>query len=404
MAKEKSKAELVREYFKDHPKASSNEVIKFLESKSLSATQGYVRSVKSLMKKKLNSSKVDATSTPKPKSKPQKKVTAKYPRHNLERALRIPKGILDQNAGKGCSEKQSASFIGVKYNQGPYSSELSSSIKFGLLERPKSGYVDLTPLAKQILRPQDAEAEISGLRRAIIAAPDISSVYEHYRGENLPDDKFFQNTLEDTFNIPHDNLKDFSSILIESLKFAKLIEERGEKKRIIDFTNEQHSPGSSEKRLKNISKNVKVSEGDSCFVMMPFASPLGEYYSQIYKPAIEKAGLKPLRADDDMFATGKIIDQIWSGINSPKVLIAELTSRNANVFYELGLAHALKKPVVLISANEEDVPFDLHHIRVIYYDRNDPFWGQKLIDKVAENVISAIKHPEEALFDTIISK
>lgn len=137
---------------------------------------------------------------------------------------------------------------------------------------------------------------------------------------------------------------------------------------------------------------------------MPFASPLGDYYSIIYKPAIEKAGLKAIRADDDMFSTGKIIDQIWSGINRSKVLVAELTSRNANVFYELGLAHALKKPVVLISANEEDVPFDLHHIRVIYYDKNDPFWGQKLIDKVAENIISAIKNPEEALFETIITE
>ena len=38
-----------------------------------------------------------------------------------------------------------------------------------------------------------------------------------------------------------------------------------------------------------------------------------------------------------------------------------------------GLAHALKKPAVLVSSNEDDVPFDLHHIRVIYYDSSDPF-------------------------------
>jgi hypothetical protein len=62
------------------------------------------------------------------------------------------------------------------------------------------------------------------------------------------------------------------------------------------------------------------------------------------------------------------------------------------------LAHALDKPVVLVSSNEEDVPFDLKHIRVIYYDVNDPFWGQKLIDKVAENIVSAVKNPEEAVF------
>jgi hypothetical protein len=79
-------------------------------------------------------------------------------------------------------------------------------------------------------------------------------------------------------------------------------------------------------------------------------------------------------------------------------LVAELTSKNPNVFYELGLVHALNKPVVLVSSNDKDVPFDLHHIRVIYYDVQDPFWGSKLIEKVAENILSALNNPEEAIF------
>jgi nucleoside 2-deoxyribosyltransferase len=135
--------------------------------------------------------------------------------------------------------------------------------------------------------------------------------------------------------------------------------------------------------------------------MQPFAAPHGDYFEKIFKPAIEKTGLKPVRADADIFGTGKIIDQIWRGINNAKVLVAELTTRNANVLYELGLAHALKKPVVLVSSNQADVPFDLHHIRVIYYDVTDPFWGTKLIDKVAENILSALKNPEEAIFKTL---
>ena len=131
---------------------------------------------------------------------------------------------------------------------------------------------------------------------------------------------------------------------------------------------------------------------------MPFAAPIGGYYQHIYEPAIQKAGLRAVRADADIFGTGKIMEQIWSGINAAKVLVAELTSRNPNVFYELGLAHALQKPVVLVSSNEPDVPFDLKHIRVIYYDVTDPFWGEKLIGKVAENIVSALKNPEEAVF------
>jgi hypothetical protein len=60
--------------------------------------------------------------------------------------------------------------------------------------------------------------------------------------------------------------------------------------------------------------------------------------------------------------------------------------------------HALSKPVVLVSSNEGDVPFDLRHIRVIYYDQSDPFWGGKLIDKIADNIKLALESPEEAIF------
>lgn len=156
--------------------------------------------------------------------------------------------------------------------------------------------------------------------------------------------------------------------------------------------------------LKELGKEAAISEGDSCFVIMPFAEPHGTYFGQIYQKAIERAGLRAVRADAELFGTGKIIDQIWRGVTEAKVLVAELTTRNANVFYELGLAHALGKPVVLVSSNEADVPFDLRHIRVIYYDVTDPFWGQKLLDKVAENILSAIKNPEEALFKNALSK
>ena len=43
------------------------------------------------------------------------------------------------------------------------------------------------------------------------------------------------------------------------------------------------------------------------------------------------------------------------------------------------------------------VPFDLRHVRVIYYDMRDPFWGAKLIEKVAENILSALQKPSEAI-------
>jgi hypothetical protein len=320
-----------------------------------------------------------------------------FPKHAVEAALRIPRAILDQNAGKECSETEAAGFLGVRLS-GPISVEISSARKYGFLERPSPGRVSITDLSKRVLRPQRPNERLEGLRQAVLNAPVISDVYKHYRGENLPDQQFFDNALVDTFRVPATSLSEFKDIFVASLKSAELLEEHGGKLRVIDIAQQGGPVTDTSDTLRKLGRTVSISDNDTCFVVMPFALPLGDHYRLIYEPAITKAGLKAVRADDDIFATGKIIDQVWSGISAAKVLVAELTSRNPNVFYELGLAHALQKPVVLVSANELDVPFDVRHIRVIYYDVHDPFWGEKLINKVAENILSALRNPEEAIF------
>lgn len=349
-------------------------------------------------KKALPAGKSRSPVNDKRKSAPAKGAQSPYPRHAVDRVLRIPSAILEQNAGRDASDQQAAGFLRIKLG-GMVRSEIASAIKYGFLERPTVGQLRVTDLAKRVLRPQDPAARLSGLREAVLNGPVVSDVYLHYRGENLPDQQFFDNALTDTFHIPPANLSEFKSVFIESLKVAQLLEEHNGKLRVLDVSQQGGGPSEAAgDALRRLERSVTVGADDSCFVVMPFAPPLGNYYRLIYEPAITKAGLKPMRADSEIFATGKIMDQVWSGINAAKVLVAELTSRNANVFYELGIAHALRKPVVLISATEEDVPFDVRHIRVIYYDVHDPFWGEKLISKVAENILSAIRNPEEAIF------
>lgn len=334
--------------------------------------------------------------------KPSKKVNqsaqAKYPRDSVNNALRIPRAILEQNAGKECSDSEAVGYLGFKLS-GELRQEISSAIKYGFLERPSAGKLKVSELARKILRPQQPKDAIEGLRDAVLKAPGLSDVYMHYRGENLPDDLFFENAIVDTFHIPEAKVSEFKSIFLETLQSANLLERHNDRWRVIDVSKEDSFDGSH--ALKALGKSVVIGSNDSCFVIMPFALPLGNHYELIFEPAIQKAGLKAVRADADIFATGKIMDQVWRGITAAKVLIAELTSRNPNVFYELGIAHALEKPVVLVSSNEEDVPFDVRHIRVIYYDINDPFWGEKLTAKVSENILSALKNPEEAIFKSL---
>ena len=324
-----------------------------------------------------------------------------FPKHSLLKCLRIPQAVLENNAGKECTDREAAKFAGIGWS-GQVAVEISSAIKYGLFHRPSAGKVEPTDITRRIVRPHTPTDKINAMREAVLQAPVISDVYKHYRGENLPDElSFLANTATDLFKVPADRVSDFISVLIEDLTDAKLLEEISGKKRVLDITNmpseaEGTTAKTTEDVLKKASKSVSVEKTETCFVMMPFAEPLGGYYSSLYAPAIKKAGLTAVRADADIFGTGKIMDQIWAGIKNARVLVAELTGKNPNVLYELGIAHALKKPVVLVSANEPDVPFDVRQIRVIYYDVNDPFWGDKLIAKVAENILSAIANPKEA--------
>jgi hypothetical protein len=103
------------------------------------------------------------------------------------------------------------------------------------------------------------------------------------------------------------------------------------------------------------------------FVLMPFAANLKPVYDDHLKSVAKAMELKIARGDD-FFSASAIISDIWSAINNAKLCIADRTGRNPNVFYEVGMAHTIGKPVILLTQSMDDVPFDLRYIRCIQYD------------------------------------
>ena len=108
-----------------------------------------------------------------------------------------------------------------------------------------------------------------------------------------------------------------------------------------------------------------------CFVIMPFAKEFKNQWELAFIPAIEQANLVPWRGDDNSLGTNIIMNDVTKCIYNADIIIADLTGRNPNVMYELGLAHAAKKLVVILSQFDDDVPFDLQHIRYLRYDIRD---------------------------------
>jgi hypothetical protein len=124
---------------------------------------------------------------------------------------------------------------------------------------------------------------------------------------------------------------------------------------------------------------------DTCFVIMPFDSLFKIQYERVIRPAIEDLGFKCVRGDE-IYSKPNIMADIWRCLRSTRLVVAELTGRNANVFYEVGLAHAIGKPIILLTRDENDVPFDLKALRYCYYDINDPFWGKNLRNSIKQMI------------------
>ena len=117
----------------------------------------------------------------------------------------------------------------------------------------------------------------------------------------------------------------------------------------------------------------------NCFVLMPFACAFDDVYAAIRDACESPQLLFSCSRADDFYGAGHIIEDILTGILASEYLVADVTGKNPNVFYELGIGHCCKpaSKVVIISQTLDDVPFDLRHMRCVTY-RNDPAGLRKL--------------------------
>ena len=122
---------------------------------------------------------------------------------------------------------------------------------------------------------------------------------------------------------------------------------------------------------KQLQKRKLRAKRSECFVLMPFAGQFDEVYSEI-KIALKSIDFQCNRADD-LYHNTPIMTTIIGEIISSHFVIADLSGRNPNVFYEVGIAHCFRDVpnVILISQDIDSVPFDLRHLPVILYSADN---------------------------------
>ena len=323
-----------------------------------------------------------------------------FPKHSLEEAIRVAKAIEDKNAGNPMRADMLARAVG--FNQASdwrFQDLLKAARMYGLVSGSGARVtVGLEKIGQDVVAPSSPQQRQTALRAAFHNVEDFKKVDDFYRGKRIPEDEYFINTLTRDFGIPRDRADKFSEIFSANLHFLRSFDvstETAPRPTVAEV--EAGSAAEGVTRTARLPKEPRTRQFlDTCFVMMPFGQWYDRYYQEIYIPAIRDAGFEPIRADE-LFSTGSVVEQIWEQIEKSKVLLAEVTDKNPNVFYELGLAHAARKPVVFTSGKLDDVPFDLRHLRVIVYDVREPQWADKLQRLITDYLRNAAKDPARSI-------
>lgn len=342
---------------------------------------------------KRRAKKSEATST---KGKPWT-----FPKNSLEDAIGVAKAIEEKNAGNPMPGQDLALAVGYRLsNDWRFLDLVRSANQYGLVEGSgRTGSVALVKIGQDVVAPSSPHQRSDALLAAFRNVKDFEAVEKFYGGKRIPEDEFFLNTLTREFSIPRDRAEHFAKVFMDNLRYLRSFSTpfaTTETATVgadpgVAMTPPEQIPGPI------VSKEPRVREFlDTCFVMMPFGPWFDRYYQEIYVPAIKEAGLEPVRADE-LFTTGSVVEQIWEQIEKGKLLLADLSGKNPNVFYELGLAHAARKPVIFTAAQVEDVPFDLRHLRVIIYDIREPEWAARLRKSITDYLRNAAKEPGKSI-------
>jgi hypothetical protein len=146
----------------------------------------------------------------------------------------------------------------------------------------------------------------------------------------------------------------------------------------------RHSKGLAVVPVFGRPRKLPVDQKIDVFVLMPFKAKLEKVYSNHIKTMAEDLGVVIRRADE-IFSPEPFMQKVWNGICAARLIIADCTERNPNVFYEIGMAHTVGKKVVLITRSDKDIPSDIKHFDYIPYIY-DPEGVDTLIAKLRDFV------------------
>jgi hypothetical protein len=312
-------------------------------------------------------------------------MAAKYifPRRTLEQALRVPVAIRDNNGGNPWPPREVAVAMGIGPKTTNFYYLTAASRDYGLTTGSReTSEVSITDLGRRVVLPQTDNDEREGKLAAFLKVDVFRKVLEHFGGNKLPERRFLDNTLTQTFGLDPGTLDEFVDIFGKNCRYLRIgadfnavARTSGAGSGAAEETGGTGSPGTR-------SATVTVAAPDNadapvCFVIMPFAEREDEHQpgffkevlEQVFTPAGREAGFRvttALRQGSDL-----IHSTIVNDLLAADLVLADLTEHNPNVLFELGMRMHANKPVALVRAKGTGPIFDVDNLlRVEDYNPN----------------------------------
>jgi hypothetical protein len=349
-----------------------------------------------------------ATGDDKPK---RQRRTPLFPAATFEDALELATAVYEAGSGQPVRRVTLFDQLGKSPDSGPSRQLVTNSAKYGLtMGSYQAEFLELTQEGLQAVSEEVSAA--AKLRARFKLAVDnvevFKTLYETYLGSRLPAQAVLADKAREA-GVPDEDITECVETFTVNTKFVGVLRSISGAERLlsIDAVIDDFLPAGAHPAPRTLAKTrgpaaspeqVQDAGFDTaCF----YISPIGEEGSEqrkhadlfmgaLVEPALSEFGLRLVRADrigEAGMITGQIIDHIVQS----KLVIVDLSFHNPNVFYELALRHAVRRPIVQISRAADRLPFDVGQVRTIVVDTTDIYTLVPQLESLKAQIAAQIR-------------
>jgi hypothetical protein len=302
--------------------------------------------------------------------------------------------------------------IGRSPTSGATRALIIASNKYGITKGSYAAdYLELTPDGKLACDETRSAQERLGarIRLAILNVPPFNTLYEEYAGKRLPAPEVMKDFL-DASPYQIEDPKECLDTFIVNLKSLGLLRLIAGAETLIPIDQALEEVGGDTTLGRPMEGAARVAPGTgggttwdrTCFYVSPIGDEGSEqrrhadlFMASIVEPAVAELGLTVVRADQ-IGEPGMITSQVLEHLRYAGLVIADLSHLNPNVFYEMALRHACRRPIVQIIRRADRLPFDTNQVRTVVVDTTDIY---SLIPRIPTYVAEVAAQARKALED-----